>query len=268
MSEATLFTGMSFPEIYERVLVAPIFRPFAEDVIRRLHPTAEDSLIDVACGTGIVARVARETMGRSARIVGVDPAPPMLAVARAADATVDWRDGNATSLPVADDERFSLLTCHQGLQFFPDKPAAVREMRRVLTSGGRLAIGTWRPLAELSLLNDLHPLAEKHLGPVFDARHGFGDAGAIRTLLADAGFEDVRVETVSREISMPDGAVFARLNASALASMSEKGKTMTDAERDEAIGRIVSDSMPAIARYMRGGALVFPFASNVATARV
>src|SRR4051812_23445119 len=98
MSEASLFTGLSFPEIYERILVAPIFRPFAEDLIRTLHPTAADSLIDVACGTGIVARVARETMGAAARIVGVDQAPPMLAVAKRADTTIDWRDGNATSL--------------------------------------------------------------------------------------------------------------------------------------------------------------------------
>src|SRR4029079_18210016 len=130
MAEAALFTTMTFAEIYERQLVGPLFRPFAEDLIGRLNPGPQDRLIDVACGTGIVARVARERMGGAARIVGVDTSPLMLAVARSVDATIDWREGNALSLPVPDGERFSLLTCHQGLQFFPDKAAAVRAMPR------------------------------------------------------------------------------------------------------------------------------------------
>ena len=105
MAEA-LFAAMTFPEIYERLLVGPLFRPFAEDLIARLHPGAHDRLLDVACGTGIVARVARERMGQAARIVGVDASAPMLAVARGVDSTIDWREGNAMTLPVSDDERF------------------------------------------------------------------------------------------------------------------------------------------------------------------
>src|SRR5689334_25445430 len=92
-----------------------------------------------------VARLARGRLGPDARIVGVDLAPAMLAVARAVDQTIDWRQGEATSLPVNANEQFTVLTCHQGLQFMADKPAAVREMRRVLTSGGRVAIATWSP---------------------------------------------------------------------------------------------------------------------------
>ena len=190
-------------------------------------------MLDVACGTGIVARVARERMGPASRIVGVDASPPMLAVARGIDATIDWREGNAMALPVAEGERFSLLTCHQGLQFFPDKTAAVHEMRRVLLPAGRVAIGTWRPLEELSLLRELHPIAEQRLGPVVDARHSFGDAGAIDRLLTDGGFRNVQVETITHDIRMSDGAMFARLNATALASMSEKGKAMNDADRQQ-----------------------------------
>ncbi|MEO8075531.1 MAG: methyltransferase domain-containing protein, partial [Acidobacteriota bacterium] len=79
-------------------------------------------------------------------MVGVDMAPAMLAVARTVDPTMDWREGNAVSLPVSAGEHFTVLTCHQGLQFMPDKPAAIREMRRVLSPGGRVAIATWRSL--------------------------------------------------------------------------------------------------------------------------
>ena len=82
MSEAQRFAATTFTEIYERVLVGPLFRPFAEELIARLQPRQGDSVIDVACGTGIVARVAREKLGPGARIVGVDVAPAMLAVAQ------------------------------------------------------------------------------------------------------------------------------------------------------------------------------------------
>ena len=68
MSEMQLFSTMTFPEIYERVLVGPLFRPFAQEVIARLAPTRSDSLIDIACGTGVVARLARETDRSGARI--------------------------------------------------------------------------------------------------------------------------------------------------------------------------------------------------------
>jgi SAM-dependent methyltransferase len=109
----SIFNQMSLPEVYDRFLVEPLFRPFAEEVLNRLHPKPDDSL-DVACRTGIVARCARRRLGPQARIVGVDAAPPMLAVARQADSTIDWRDGNAMALPVLAQEQFSLVACHQG----------------------------------------------------------------------------------------------------------------------------------------------------------
>ena len=133
MSEARLFTATTFPEIYERILVGPLFRPFAEQLVTRLAPHRGDSAIDVACGTGICARIVRERLGPEAPIVGIDIAPAMLAVARTVEPTIHWREGSATSLPVGPAERFSVLTCHQGLQFMPDKQAAIHEMRRVLT---------------------------------------------------------------------------------------------------------------------------------------
>lgn len=138
----------NFPALYERVLVDAMFRPFAEMLLDRVAFEAGDRLIDVACGTGIVARCASERAGRSTGIVGVDISSPMLSVARSVAPNIDWREGPASSLPVSDDERFSVLTCNQGFQFFSEKPTAAREFRRVLQDGGRLGIATWRPVHE------------------------------------------------------------------------------------------------------------------------
>jgi ubiquinone/menaquinone biosynthesis C-methylase UbiE len=264
MSEMQLFSTMTFPEIYERVLVEPLFRPFAQEVVARLELTRDDRLIDVACGTGIVARLARERLGHGSRIIGVDVAPAMLAVARNVAPTIDWREGNAVSLPVSDGEDFSALACHQGLQFFQDKRAAVREMRRVLAPGGRIAIATWRPLREIPVALELNVVAEHHVGTIVDTRHSFGDADALKELLAGGGFRKVNVETFSHDVKFADGALFARLNAMAVVGMSGKGKALTDAARSEVAERIATDSQAVVDRHTKDGAFVCPLFTNIA----
>jgi ubiquinone/menaquinone biosynthesis C-methylase UbiE len=262
----SIFTQLSLPEAYERFLVEPLFRPFAEELLKRLHPTPIDSLLDVACGTGIVARLARARLGPQARIVGVDAALPMLALARQADSTIEWREGNAMALPVQADERFSLVSCHQGLQFFPDKLAAVREMRRVLAHGGRVAIATWLSLAGIPFAGDLHQVAERHLGPMIDARHSFGDAAAFPPLLIEGGFSDVHVETIINTVRGIDGQIYAQLNAMALVGMSPKAKTLSDSQRAELIDRVATDSLATVAKYTSDGAFQFSLATNLVTA--
>jgi ubiquinone/menaquinone biosynthesis C-methylase UbiE len=263
-----LFVATTFTEIYERVLVGPLFRPFAEQLVARLAPKPSDSLIDVACGTGIVARVARQQLGAEARIVGVDVAPAMLAVARTVDQTIDWRQGNATSLPIDATEQFTVLTCHQGLQFMADKPAAVREMRRVLAPAGRVAIATWSSLEDLPGMLELNAVAERHVGRVVDSRHSFGDAHALKQLLVEAGFLDVHVGMLAHDVEFPDGSLFARLNAMAAIGMSERGKAMSEAERGELASLIAVESQDAVAKATKNGMFVLPLTALCATAHV
>ncbi len=262
----TIFDRMSLPEVYERYLVEPLFRPFAEEALNRLNPAPDDSLLDVACGTGIVARLARLRLGSQARIVGVDTAPAMLAVARQAESTIDWREGNAMKLPIQD-AQFTLVSCHQGLQFFPDKLAAVREMHRVLATGGRVVIAVWLSTADISFAADLHAVAERHLGTMTDARHSFGDANALARLLAEGGFRDVHVETVNHTVLGIDGPTYARLNAVTMVRMSPNVKTFTDAHRAELANRIATDSMTVVDKYTSDGIFQFTLASNIAKAQ-
>src|SRR5690348_11180588 len=98
----------SFPEMYERWLVGPLFRPWAEATLEEVKLSPGERVLDIACGTGIVARVARARLGDGGHVVGVDVSPDMLAVARAVAPSIDWREGNAGALPLHEGEQFDL----------------------------------------------------------------------------------------------------------------------------------------------------------------
>lgn len=224
-------------------------------------------MLDVACGTGIVARVAYERLGPDSRVVGVDVSPQMLAVARAVAPTIDWREGNAQALPLGEGERFDVVMCHQGLQFFPDKRVALDEMRRATERGGRLVVGVWKSLDETPLMRELHAIAERHVGSIVDRRHSFGDAAALEKAIAESGFMDVRVEALVQTIRFSDGSAFLRLNTMALVGMSQASSTMNDAERQQIVEAIVTHSADVVRQYTHAAGLVFELGANVATAR-
>ena len=133
--------------------------------------------------------------------------PDMLAVARAlpapAGATIAWLEGNAISLDLPDDA-FDLVLCQQGLQFFPDRAASVREMRRVLTDGGRVAISVWQALHRHPVYEALLHATARHLGATIDTvdvSFSLWDADELRTLLGDAGFQRIKIAPRSLNIS-------------------------------------------------------------------
>lgn len=258
---------ISFPELYERFLVGPLFRPWAEVLIERTAPGPGDRVLDVACGTGVVARLARARLGPNGRVAAIDLSAPMLAMARSVAPEIDWREGNAQSLPLADGEQFDVVFCQQGLQFFPDRPAAAREFRRALAPNGRLAVATWRSDDEIPMFRELRAVAEQYLGPITDQRHAFGETAALQALLEDAGLRDVRVETLSGVTRFDDGNVFARLNTMALTGMSSAAKGMSDEERRRAVSAIVEECQPVLSRYAAGSGIAFETRTNVATAR-
>jgi ubiquinone/menaquinone biosynthesis C-methylase UbiE len=257
----------SFPDIYEQALVGPLFKPFAEFTLDEVGLAAGDRVLDIACGTGIVARLAKERLGATGRVVGVDLSPAMLAVARRVAPDIEWREGDARALPLHDNEPFDVVICQQGLQFVPDKLAAARQMHRALVPGGRLGVSTWRPDDEIPLGRELRRIAERHVGPIVDRRHSYGDSAPLEALLRDAGFRDVRSKTVSRTIRFSDGTVFVRLNAMALVGMSAAGKDMNDEARERMVAAIARDSAEAARQHTDGIGVAFELLSNVATAR-
>lgn len=137
-------------DVYERALVPAVFAPWAPQVVALAEPRPGERVLDVACGTGVVARLASQRVGRIGKVVGLDLNPGMLAVAAAsaagqssAAAPITWQEASAIKMPLPD-AAFDIVYCQLGLQFFPDRPAALREMYRVLVPGGRLGLMVWR----------------------------------------------------------------------------------------------------------------------------
>jgi SAM-dependent methyltransferase len=180
---------------------------------------------------------------------------------------MDWREGNAAALPLHDGEQFDVVVCQQGLQFFPDKRGAASQMRRSVTKGGRLAVATWRSDDEIPFFRELRRVAERRLGAIADQRHSFGDAVTLEALIRDAGFDAVRVRTISRTIRFNDSAPILRLNTMALVGMSAAGKAMSDQERKSMVEDIVSDSASVLQPYSDGSGLAFELSTNLALAK-
>jgi ubiquinone/menaquinone biosynthesis C-methylase UbiE len=174
----------SFPVMYERHLVGPLFRPWVEPALDEVRLSAGDRVLDIACGTGIVARIAKQRLDGTGRVVGVDVSADMLGVGRAAAPDIDWREGDAGALPLREGEQFDVVVCQQGLQFFPDKPRAAAQFRRALARGGRLAVAVWRSDDEIPFFRELRSVAERRLGAIEDQRYGFGDADRLEAFSA------------------------------------------------------------------------------------
>lgn len=249
--------------MYEQHLVGPLFRPFAEAVLNHTALAPGHRVLDVACGTGIVARLARQQVGDAGHVAGVDLSRGMLGVARRLAPDIEWREGDVAALPLLEGETFDAVTCNQGLQFFPDKPAAVRHMRRALKPGGRIAIATWHNDSEMPFLAQLRRIAEKHLGPIQDNRFAFGDPAAMESLLRDAALRDIRVSSIHRDLRFPDRA-FLRLNAMAFLGMSA-AREMGEQKRNQAIEAILEESEAAAKACQAGDGLAFEMRTILAT---
>ena len=155
-------------EAYERYLVPLLFALGAEYLIELATPSPGERVLDVACGTGIVARGAAPRVGSGGRVVGLDLNEGMLGMASKASSEVrpliEWRRGDATSMPFPDGA-FDVVLCQQGLQFFPDRPAALGEMHRVLRPNGRLALSVLRSVEHNPGYGLLADALKRHVGP-------------------------------------------------------------------------------------------------------
>ena len=200
----------SASEAYEHYIVQAFMRGWTRAFLGMADVAEGARVLDVACGTGVVAREAASRVGKHGHVVGVDLNAGMLAMARMlpqpSGSPIEWRDGNVTALPFPE-AAFDVVLCQQGLQFFPDKRAALSDMWRVLVPNGRLVLSVWRRIAHCPWQRAVADALERHVST--DAALGIrgafvlGDKEELRTLVSAAGFRTIRVQIDSQMIRYP-----------------------------------------------------------------
>jgi SAM-dependent methyltransferase len=197
----------SAPENYERFFVPAIGKPLAVDLMSAADLRPGEQILDVACGTGVVARLAAAQVGDSGTVAGLDVNPGMLAVARSAtpdDAKIYWYETSAEAMPLAD-ASFDVVLCQMGLQFIPDKLKALKEIRRVLTPGGRVVLNMPGPIPELFVA--LRDALARHIDPrcagFVDVVFSLYDGDHVGTLMAEAGFPDIIAGSARKTLQLP-----------------------------------------------------------------
>jgi SAM-dependent methyltransferase len=188
-----LFSG-SIPKLYEEYLVPLIFQPYAEHLARRLAARSLSRVLEIAAGTGVVTRHLASALPADVSIVATDLNQPMLDMAAEIGTfrPVEWRVADAMQLPF-DDAQFDAVVCQFGVMFFPDKPKAFAEARRVLKPGGVLLFNVWDRIEENEFANTVTLALESLFPddpPRFLARtpHGYHDIAGIRRDIQAGGF--------------------------------------------------------------------------------
>jgi ubiquinone/menaquinone biosynthesis C-methylase UbiE len=256
---------------YERVFVPTFFRSWAEVLIDRAQLKPGERVLDLACGTGIVSRVAWHRLHRNVHIAGVDLNSDMLAVARemiAEDkARVDLREGSATDLPFSDGS-FDVVFIQQGLQFFPDKPAALAEVRRVLDDNGRVAVLAWAELDHQEFSKVEAQAVQKYLGvPAIHVPFCLGDPEVLRGLFVDAGYSDITVESHVHDARFPSAVTYFDTIVVAAAAADPELRKLDENQRSRLAEAVKSEMADTIEAHQDGEALVFPVEVNILTAR-
>jgi SAM-dependent methyltransferase len=259
-------------EVYERALVPAVFAPWAPLVVKLADPRPGERVLDVACGTGVVSRLAAQRVGPTGTVVGLDLNPGMLAVAAStvasqapAGAPITWREASATAMSLPDGS-FDVVYCQLGLQFFPDRAAALREMHRVLAPGGRLGLMVWRGIEHSPGFGIFAAALARHVSGeaagIMRAPFALRDAEKLRGLIGAAGFRDIALRPVQGTVRFPSAARFAQEQVAGSPLAGHVAKVS-----DEARGALAREIGDALRPYLAGGSVAFPFEAHLASAR-
>jgi ubiquinone/menaquinone biosynthesis C-methylase UbiE len=236
-----------FAESYERYFVPTIGAPLAARLVDAAALEPGERVLDLACGTGVVARLAADRVGPTGRVTGLDANPGMLAAARraAADQAIDWCEAAAESMPLPD-AAYDVAVCQLGMQFFADRPAALAEVHRVLRPGGRLVANLPGPTPPLFQAMERGlarhaPGADRFIAAVFSLRSG----PEIEQLLTRAGFEDVSVTSEARTLPLPPPEEFLWQYVSSTPLAPAVG-ALEEAERDALTADVTSEWAPML----------------------
>ena len=249
--------------------MARLFEPLASVLLDAVDLKTGESVLDVACGPGSVTRLAARRVGVTGRVAGCDISPDMIAVARSKEveersAAIEYAVSPADALPFGD-ATFDAITCQQGLQFFPDKVAALSEMRRVVRPGGRTGIVVFRPPDGARFFTTLRDALRRSGVAEVDALPSgpfeYGSVLDLRGDLAAAGFGSVTVE----ERVVP--VIFDVVDAAVAAVRGTPFGPILAGSGPEAAAAFEKEARSALARFADGEVVRIDQHCNLAIAR-
>jgi len=258
-------------ESYERFMVPSLFAPWSSYLIQRANPQLGERVLDVACGTGIVARSVVPRVGSQGTVIGLDVSPDMIAMARTTaerdHLAIEWHTSPAEHLPFPD-EYFDLILCQFGLMFFADRHAALTEMYRVLKTGGRVVLSVWQGLDRHPFYRAIHDVTQRHLGvSSVQAIFSLGDSDEVRKLLIDAGFQHIESEprSVTARFSNPEEFLAWELDVEPAETPALQ---VLDVAAQQIILTVVRQEMQnPLEEVMQDDQVVLPFHAHIVEAR-
>lgn len=254
-------------QLREAYSVRYLLGPWVQGLVTLAGLQPGHRVLDVACGTGVVARLAATGVGPTGQVTGLDINAAMLAVARSlppgAGARISWVEGNAQDMGLPN-ASFEVVLCQQGLQFFPDKSSAVREMRRVLIPNGRVVLSVWKSAGPYNVAvgEALERYAGVDAATKFRAAREAPDAEALNRLFLQAGFRGVEIRPSAMTIRLPalETFVLGHLSGHPVAG----AVSALSADKRAALAKQVSATLK---RYADGDGVAVPDEVNIVMAR-
>lgn len=252
---------MAAARAYEDLFVPAIFRQWAPLFAKIAHVGPGTRVLDVACGTGILARELAARVGPSGSVTGLDLLPGMLEVAKQIAPNIEWEQGTAQDLPFRD-QSFDVVVSQFGLMFFPDRTKSLREMLRVLAPGGHLAVAVWDSLDNIPAFADevaaLERIAGRVAADALRAPFVLGNRAELEQLARDAGISNVTVRT------SPGTARFPSIHSLVEADLRGWLPVMGVVLEEETIQRVLGAAERALRAYADGnGQAVFHISAHV-----
>jgi SAM-dependent methyltransferase len=249
-------------EVYESCFVPAIFGAWAGPVADAAGIRRGDKVLDVGCGTGVLAREALRRVGQEGTVVGLDLNNGMLVVAARAEPKIDWRQGDAASLPF-EDASFDVVVSQFALMYFSDRLASLSQMWRTLAPGGRLAVAAWAPIDRARGYQILVDIAARQCGGdaagVLAAPYVLDDRAELAKLFVDSGISGASLTLYEGSIRFPSIKEFIRIEV--------KGSPLADMLSDDVMETLAAQSERALAEFvMPSGEIIMPMDAHIVTA--
>lgn len=262
-SSETFRLSADAAELYESQFVPALFAEWAPRLVEAAGVAPGQAVLDVACGTGIVARTVADAQRGRGRVVGLDLNGAMLDVARRVRPELEWRQGDAAHLPFPDGA-FDVALCQMALMFFPDRPRVLAEMARVVTPAGTVAFSVPARLDAQPAYAPFVGMAARHAGPeatsLLSAYFGSGDLDELRALAAKAGLADVTARTHQGTVRCPSIDAFVATEV--------EGTPLRERISDAVYHRIREDARKILRPFTRpDGRAEIPLVGHVVAAR-